>query len=917
MRTFLEEVIVKVCQEHDRLDNLVFVLPSKRSGTFLQSALAKTTQRTIFAPDILSIERFIENVSGLDTASHTQQLFELYAVYNEIVTEKKSSFYAFAKWANILLQDFNEIDRHLVEVKNIFSNLMDIQEISHWSPDSEKTQMMEDYLQFWNLLEPIYQAFTKRLLDKGVGHQGLVYRQAYEKLENYIDDTGDKCHVFIGFNALNKSETFIIQRMISDPKNKIYWDVDNYFLKDPIHDAGHFIREYLNKWGYFQKNKIQGISNHFSSPKNIRIIGVPKNISQAKVVGNLLGQQEKATTENLENTAVILGDESLLNPILNSIPKSIQNVNITMGYPLNKTSLASLFEQFMNLYIDKEDRGWYHSKLLGFFSHSYLQILLTHYKSNYAQSISKTITSQNMSFVQAKHLIEICPSQKENLALLFSDETPLPTHFLSKCLQLINALRLKLELTQNHLDLEYLYRFNKLFNQLYDLVQEYPFVNDLKALQSLYHELLAYETLDFKGEPLEGLQVMGMLESRNLDFETVILTSVNEGVLPAGKSNNSIIPIDLKKSFGLPTFKEKDAVYTYHFYRLFQRAKNVYLLYNTEPDTLEGGEKSRLIMQLLSDKNKIGEITQTICSPKIIPFKRELETINKEGSLLDLIKTHASDGFSPSSLTNYIRNPIEFYKRNILKIEDLLEVEENVAANTLGTIVHDTLEKIYTPFIGQFLEEDKLKAVKSKIPHYVKAEFQNSYAGGDFNNGKNLIAFNVIVKFIETFIDFEIKETKNHRIKILGLEEKLQINMSIPELGFPVVLKGKLDRIDEKDGLVRIIDYKTGKVESRNVEIVDWQDIISDYKYSKAFQLLCYAFMYNTKNSSQEIESGIVSFKNLQAGLLKFGTKTKKGSRAPSETKITQGTLDDFQKQLIDLILEICNPQIPFTEKEV
>ncbi len=913
MQSFLEEVVQEVCKDHDKLEQLIFILPSKRSGTFLRNAIAKTVKKTLFAPEIISIEGFIEKVSGLSTASHTQQVFELYKVYLEVAPDEKPVFHTFSKWANTLLQDFNEIDRHLVDAKKIFSNLADIQEISHWSPESKKTKMMVDYLDFWNLLEPLYSAFNQRLLDQNMGHQGLIYRQAFTNLSTYQSNAADKEHVFVGFNALNKAEERIIQKMISDPKNQIFWDIDTYFLDDPVHDAGYFIRKYLKDWNYFQGRDINGISSYYEAPKNIQIVGLPKKVSQAKFVGNLLLEQ----TDPNERTAVVLADETLLNPILNSIPEQVNGVNITMGYHLINTPLASLFEQLINLYINKETRGWYHKTILDLISHSSIQILLTEQETNYAQQISKTIVSENWSFAQSDQLIKICPDQTKNLELLFSDQIPSPRNFLDKCLQIINALREKIEALDNYLELEQLYRFYKLFNQLYELVGQYPFIDDLKSLQSLYHELLSHETLDFQGEPLVGLQIMGMLESRNLDFDTVILTSVNEGILPSGKSNNSFIPIDLKHTFGLPTYKEKDAVYTYHFYRLLQRAKNVCLLYNTEADVLEGGEKSRLIMQLQTDVNRIDDITETVISSDVLTAKNELECIVKDPHLTELIIAHAAKGFSPSSLSNYIRNPIEFYKRYLLRIEDFLEVEETIASNTFGTIIHDVLEEIYAPLIGQVLNEKQLQLIKPKIQGLVENQFKKTYPGGDMGSGKNLIAYNVIVKYIEKFIDTEIEMTQNHTIKILSLEEEFRINIEIPELDFPVVLKGKLDRIDEKDGLLRIIDYKTGKVESKNVEIVDWTEIVTDYDYSKAFQLLCYAFMFTEKNPVQKIESGIISFKNLSAGLLKFATKDKRGSRATKDFEINQETLANFQKQLKNLILEICDPSQPFLEKEV
>jgi len=916
MKSFLEEVVQEVYRKQETLEDTIFILPSKRAGTFLLNAIAKTAKRTIFSPEIYSVEAFVEKVSGLSPASHTQQLFELYKVYLGTVVDEKNDFYTFSKWANTLLQDFNEIDRYLVDSKKLFSNLTDIQEISHWSPEFEKTKMMEDYLEFWNILQPLHHNFNKSLFEQGLGHQGMIYRYAFENLENYKTTSFDKNHIFIGFNALNKAETLIIQGLLSADNNQIYWDIDKYFLEDPIHDAGFFLRKHLKDWPQFDGNSPKGISNYYLNKKNIEVVGLPKNVSQAKFVGDLLRKTQSGNSDSLKSAAVVLGDETLLNPVLNSIPENISTVNITMGYPLGKTSLADLFMQFIDLYINKEPQGWYHRTILEFLSHPSIQILLENQGFNHAQNISKKIISENWSFIQDKYFDKICPDQEEKLNLLFSELPPSPLTFLAKCLHVIEELRLKLNALESHVELEHLYRFHRLFNQINDLVQKHPFINDLRSLQGLYQQLLAHETLDFQGEPLEGLQVMGMLESRNLDFETVILTSVNEGILPSGKSNNSFIPIDLKRSFGLPTYKEKDAVYTYHFYRLLQRAKNIYLLYNTEPDVLEGGEKSRLIMQLLTDKNRVNDITKTIVAPAINPSKKELESISKDPGLMELIKNHASKGFSPTSLSNYIRNPLDFYKRNLLQIEDLIEVEENVAANTLGSIVHDTLEKIYTPLVGQYLEENQLKALKPQVRSLVKKEFENSYTGGNFNRGKNLIAFNVIIKYIENFIDLEIEEVKDHQIKILGLEEKLNIKIDIPELDFPVVLKGKLDRIDEKDGELRIIDFKTGKVEKSQVEIVDWEDIIMEYDRNKAFQLLCYAMMYMEKQSITTLQAGIISIKKLNEGLFNFATKESKNSRN-KDTSITKDTIDQFSQQLKKLILEICDPKIPFTEKEV
>ncbi len=917
MQSFLEEVVQEIKTKYGSFENLIFVLPSKRAGSFLRKDLAQSAQKTFFSPEIYSIERFIEKISGLAYATNTQQLFILYQTYLKQQPVPKDNFHTFSKWGQTLLQDFNEIDRYLIDAEKLFENLSAIQEVEHWSLQPDKTQMMQDYLQFWNNLELLYHDFNQALLQQGLGHQGLVYRTASEKLETYLKINTGKTFIFLGFNALNTAESQLVQHILATSSSEIYWDIDSYFLKDPVHDAGLFIRQHLNNWPYFKENKLQGGSTHYLSKKDIKIVGVPKNVSQAQYTAHLLEEIYTASPDQLKNTAVVLGDETLLNPLLNSVPKPIDKVNITMGYPLEKSPLAYFFDQFIILYIQQNGQGWFYQNLLVFLAQPSTHILLTSGKKDSVTAIVETIKTRNWAYVDAQKLKGITGTDDEMVSLLFTEDTPRPKEFIDILLKIIAELKIRLEESNDSMGLEYLYHFYGLFNQLHKLLGEYDFITDLKSLRSLYRQLLASETLDFQGEPLEGLQIMGMLESRNLDFETVIITSVNEGILPSGKSNNSFIPFDLKIHFGLPTYKEKDAVYTYHFYRLLQRAQQIYIVYNTEPDdALGGGERSRLIEQLLADEQKRADIVATFASPTVTATPNTLETIEKDAGLLELVKSHAANGFSPTSLSNYIRNPVDFYKRNLLGIDDVLEVEETVAAHTFGTIVHDTLEDLYTPFVGEYLTDPKLRIATTRIKELVRHHFSLNYMEGDVSRGKNLIAFHVVVRYIERFLALEIEEIKNHRIKILSLEKKIKVAVELPEVDYPVNLKGKLDRIDEVDGVLRIIDYKTGRVDTKNVEIVDWDNLTRNYDNSKAFQLLCYALMYHSENPLAEMEAGLFSFKNQSAGIMLFATKPTKGSRT-KDYGITKETLAHFSAELKKLILEILDKQIPFIEKEV
>jgi len=365
---------------------------------------------------------------------------------------------------------------------------------------------------------------------------------------------------------------------------------------------------------------------------------------------------------------------------------------------------------------------------------------------------------------------------------------------------------------------------------------------------------------------------------------------------------------------GLPTYKEKDAVYTYHFYRLLQRAKNIYLLYNTEPDVLEGGEKSRLIAQILTDENRT-DIIEKIASPQLQPIVTTPDTITKSDNLIKKISDYCGAGFSPSSLSNYIRNPIDFYKQNLLGIKDTMAVEETIAANTFGTIVHDTLEELYLPFVGKIMTKEHLLHAKGQLNEITGKNFQKTYLDGDISTGKNYLSYHVIQKYISNFIASELEQVQSHTIKIIALEQHMQIPLTVPGIPYPIILKGKLDRIDEVDRIRRIIDYKTGKVEKRNVEIESWDELIADYRYSKAFQLLCYSYMYLNGASPQPMTAGIISLKNLKEGVLHFAEKG--ATKTAKQTVIDSEIMSKFETALHTLIREICNPDIPFIEKEV
>jgi len=914
MQSFIAKCLVKINANSSLISESVFVLPSKRAGVFLKKELANYYQTTFFLPKIISIEEFIEDVSGLTTSNNLETLFTFYNVYVSIIPQElKESFESFSKWGQILLHDFNEIDRYGIDAQQFFSNLSNIKQIETWSPSDEPTTLIKNYLDFWRNSYQYYDKLQTELLQNGVGYQGLVYRQASEQVESYIQNNSSH-HYFLGFNALNASEETIFQALLQQKKATVFFDTDKLFFESNTDSASHFLRKYNKEWNYYDTAKFSIISDEFSSQKNIDVIALPKNIGQVKKVGELLS---KLSTSELRDTAVVLGDESLLLPLLNSLPKNVIDINITMGMSLKDVPLVSFFDSIFQLYYKQSGERFYYKKLLTFLNNNYTRILLN---TEDVDTLIAYIQKHNIISITKNEIVDVLPDNTF-LAQIVS----LSKSTITDCLHVFKAVILSLksqveELATSQLDLEYLYRFNEVFNVLGVLQEKYKSIKSIEEFYQIYKEVLSTDTLDFKGEPVQGLQIMGMLESRVLDFKRVILTSVNEGILPSGKSHNSFIPFDLKIAFKLPTYYEKDAVYAYHFFRLLQRSENISLIYNTEPDGLNAGEKSRFLLQLETLVSKNHTVNYYTSSPKIPSTTSALKVIQKDAKVLDRLKEIAAKGFSPSALTQYIRNPIDFYQQKILRIYEEDEVEETVAANTLGTIVHNTLENFYKPLENQILTVEAIKLMQKNIDAEVKNQFQLEFKKGDITKGKNLIIYNIAKRYVVNFLKQELKLiAQSNEVIIRHIESDLRTKIKVSGLDFPIHIAGKVDRIDEVDGTIRIIDYKTGKVEQSKVEIINWEDITTDYtKYSKPFQILMYAYMIQSeKQFSKPLEAGIVSFKNLSAGFLKFSKKDKAGRGATKDAIITQETFDDYLQELNQLILEICNINIPFTEKEV
>jgi len=922
MLTFLEETLHQIKQNHTDVSSLIFILPNKRAVGYLEYYLKNNTSKPTFSPKIISIDEFVEELSDINIIDPIELLFKSYTIYLKSNPElEKDDFDVYSSWATTLLNDFNEIDRYLVPSESFFNYLSSIQDMNHWYVKEERTTLIENYLKFWNSLNDFYSELKEELLKDNLGYQGLVYRKAAEDIEHYISTQGDKEHVFIGFNALNKAEETIIQELLETGNTEIYWDVDTHFYKDQKHSASLYLRKYKSTWNYYSKKDPQIIGDNFNAEKKINIVEVQKNIGQVKYIGQLLSE---LSTEDFNNTAIVLADKNLLQPLLQSLPKPKEKrtINISMGLAIKSIPAAVFFELLLSLH-NKPSKTYYYKNVLAILNHPLSALLIP--KNN---SLINKISKNNLTHLSCSTL---CDLHKKNetgiLKILFGDWKDDSTIALKNCITILLKLKdieseMKSGGDEQTMDQIVYYKLYTLFNKIEGLNEKFKYLKTIKTVQILFSELIPTFTLNYKGDnnkinTYKGLQIMGILESRNLDFKNVIIASVNEGVLPPGKTNSSYITYDLKQQYGLPTYSEKDVIYTNHFYRLLHRSNNITLLYNNFSDGLNTGEKSRYISQLQIEGNPNHHLQKNILSPRLSVNKIELKSVPKTEEMMSRIEEIAAQGFSPSALTSYLRNPMDFYYQRILGISEYQEVEETVAANTLGTIVHDTLESFYEPFEGCLLTTDSLKKMKSEINNEVERQFDKSFKNGDYKKGENLIIFEVAKRFVSNFINYEISEIKKgNSIKIIQIESDLVIKVPLSELPFDVTIKGRVDRVDEYNGELRIIDYKTGLVKQSDLEIKEWEGITSDYKYSKLIQVLTYALMMQEEIAFEKAEAGIISFKNLNSGFLKFSKKSIPPEKGKNP-EITQKILNLFQDELKKLILEICNPKIPFTEKEI
>lgn len=895
MAQFIENVVKDLVQNQKNFINTTLVLPGKRPMLFFKQEFQRQAQNIIL-PQMKSIEELMSELSGLEIISGINLWFKAYQAYKKIV-DKPDSFEDFIKWGPTVLKDFDDIDASLQPAHKVLDYLISVERISQWGDgkiEIGKNEIIQNHLTFWGIVSKLYFQLQQDLLDSKEGYAGMVFRIASEKVEEIIENRTSH-YVFAGFNALTKAEQGLIFRLEKENLATLYFDADKYYYENPNQEAGSFLRKYKEKI-----KPINWVVDEFSKPKNLQTIGVAKQVGQAKYIADLI---RNLNEDEIKNTALILADESILPAILNSLPENITHLNISMGIPLRSVPLAQFFKSIFELQMNREKLG----KGTMFYFKNVLQILenktLSLFSTDESRRLIGDIRLQNRIF-NSQNSIQNALGESIFKSIF---------HIPKSITEFIHHLKNWTDDLLHHPSMndllmkEYLFFFKKVFNQLHENLLSVDDIKDYRTLFLLYNKIVSSETISFIGEPLKGLQLMGLLETRLLNFDNIIMTSVNDEILPLGRQNNTFIPYDIRKQMKLNTFTENDSIYAYHFYRLIQRAKNAYFVYDTEADGMGSGEKSRFLAQIKFESNH--EVKETFAAPSFVTKPLKEIIVPKTDETMAKLQNWAEYGISPSSLSTYLRNPLDFYEQRVFNVNEVEEAEEIVSARTLGNIVHGALEDLYTPYIGHILHENDFKNIEKIKDKTLQKHFSKEYKDGHLDKGPNYLIYKIAERIVDGVLSKDTTTAKENEFVIRALESKLEVDFTLTN-GKIVKLKGVIDRIDSVNNQTRIIDYKTGYAKDISVKTEEIETVYKKEDKAKQLQLIFYAHLFyaDKKNLNKDIELCIYPIKFPNKDLIKLSVD--------KNTTIDYSIVENSNAPMSTLIEEILNQEIPFKQPE-
>ena len=926
---FIQNIIDYIFKNYDLSKDIVeVVFPNKRASIHFKRQIVSQLSKTSWMPITSSIQQAMEKWSGLHLVDSLDVALELMSINDKDANNKvlKQNFFGLASQ---MAKDFDEIDQYKVDAKNLFESLNEVKIIENYT-FSEYTLSNEDsykaqskYLQFFSSLINYYSALRLNLFSRKVGYYGMITRCLSElPTDELVKRIDGKKIVFAGFNALTTTEEDVVVRLVENGNAVMLWDLDEYYINDKKQEAGRFANDFFAKHQNLAGKKdydnehhgISFIGNALSTAeKEINVISVSGSSVQANALQLMM--------EKRENSVVVLADEALLIPTLNSLPDSVGEINVTMGYPFANTPLYGFIDQifrFQHSLSDSKIDLW---PLASFCDADFIKLVFNGKDYDSLMSWLKDKQSSSDLSLHVKDFSSMGISgdnqedgASEDLArfLTLSSTKWIDSKDCIENLKSILRVSLQKIKDESYFVKNQISVAGKVLNKVESLIKKYDSV-EILDLQMLILQIGREMSIAMKGEA-DGLQVMGLLETRNLDFDVVNMLSVNEGVIPKNKNSNSLIPYDVRKYYNLPTYNQQQAVYAYHFYRLLHNAKKINLFYNSLSDSSGLGEPSRFIRQIeyeLVKKNPKVKLQHFQYKSPIINLKSNIISVDKDDTMLKKITK-----LSPTSISTYLRCSLQYYWKYIMNI-NCDEVNEEIQMNVIGSIIHNTLDELYRNFGNEIVTESKFLEVRNQ---YLDKCYQNALRNNNFRNGLPKTGFNSIIAsvidtMISRFLDNEHNIVKENSLRILCTEKELSFHLNNVEL------HGFADRIDLLNDKLRVIDYKTGSVNPYDVSISGNAKQLQDM-HDKSIQLIMYKYLFikmlnsNTLGLDEALIAHIEE-ENIVPGIIAL----QKMSNGVFELKVNNADLaNDFEAQcdimFEQLISDIFDKNNPFTQTD-
>ena len=923
--TFTDQIAEYIHEQNLDLKHLTIVLPSERAKKYIAASLFKTYQKPILAPEMITIDRWIRNLSDKTVIDKTRVLVKLFKVQLENLTnDKDKSFDEFMSWGTILLSDYDEIDRYLLSSEQVFKNLADIKEIENWSfGDETLSEGQKRFMEFWDRLPDYYKRLNEVLDKENSCYMGKAYRFLSENLDVVFKADKERHFLFAGFNALSPAEMSIMKQLERMGRAHILINADNYYLDNPSHEAGRFLRDFKKELDMKELPFVE--DNLKNSTKHIEIIECAQQTGQVKVAATIL---EEFSKEEIDETLVLLADESLIAPLLRNLPKKIGQANITLGLPLKNTSLRTWVDLIFSIQENKtrfKSEAIYIHDLQKMWNHPFLTAVLRKEEKGAITQLETELIRKNSIF-QTVTKIKIGAVPDAILAQLTQNWAG-NWEIAMQAIRSLNELLFSNLSDEDAFEKAIVQGFDQALLDFENLVKEGLPVMSLKSFRHLFQQHWNTKSIAYHGNPLDGLQIMGLLETRLLDFKKIIVLGLNEGKMPPTNPIQTMIPMDLRGYFNLPTPRDKQGLFAHHFYRLLHHCNDMWVTYTSAQESIGSNEASRYLLQLELELSRINpQITigkQFYTIPNETSETESVQEINKTDEILKRIDDMFDKSVSASTLNKYLSCPLDFYYRYVMEFGEENEIEEEVESNTFGTFIHNVLEEMYTPF-ARHDKQGVLKAAKPKnltsmdidkmLKQYeglITKEFLN-YFNEDkdaFSSGKNLLSYQMALELTKRILEQEKKfiAAQTEMVFIEYLELELKADMEIEVFGEKKTLrfKGFIDRIDSIGGKIRIIDYKSGKVKEDDVVVKKInEDLIKTFSGTKhALQLALYCYLYRENYGELPAEASIYSLINIKDGTFPLSSKT-------SSVEELINLFPDFVAQLCE---QIYDKELPFT----